>query len=231
MANLRQILLLAKLTEQERLALAALCVGPLSAKDLAERLRLSHFVRANHLLGQIGKKIYRCGGASYGCRPLSRGVGWYHVVAPGFRIPNFNEFYWNLRPNIRRAVLGLGWLGEAPKRPQKREYHVGFEGAEVLRLVTAYERDPKLREECIAIHGLKCLVCGFDFEAKYGKLGRGFIHVHHLEPLSVRNGTRETKVTTDLAPVCPNCHAMIHRGGITRSLRAIRKAVQAANSE
>lgn len=66
---------------------------------------------------------------------------------------------------------------------------------------------------------LRCEVpgCGFDFLAIYGELGREFAHVHHKNPLSDRAGAEVTKLD-DLAIVCANCHAMIHRGGRCRPL-------------
>ena len=59
--------------------------------------------------------------------------------------------------------------------------------------------------------------CGFDFEAVYGELGRDYAQVHHLKPLADRTKPSQTKLD-DLAVVCANCHAMIHRGGKCRPL-------------
>jgi hypothetical protein len=56
-----------------------------------------------------------------------------------------------------------------------------------------------------------------DYAEKYGELGDGYAHVHHLEML--RKIPEGRKVTLkDLAVVCANCHAMIHRGGECRKL-------------
>ena len=49
------------------------------------------------------------------------------------------------------------------------------------------------------------------FETLNGPIGKGFIHVHHLELLSNSEGKRDVDPESDLIPVCPNCHAMIHR--------------------
>jgi hypothetical protein len=77
--------------------------------------------------------------------------------------------------------------------------------------VNAFERDPKARDACLKAHGYRCAVCGFLFEERYGNLGKGFIHVHHLKPLSLTTGTYQLDPITDLRPVCPNCHAMLHQ--------------------
>ena len=56
-----------------------------------------------------------------------------------------------------------------------------------------------------------CSICGFDFEKNYGELGKGFIHVHHIVPVSKIGPNYIIDPVKDLIPVCPNCHAMLHR--------------------
>ena len=56
-----------------------------------------------------------------------------------------------------------------------------------------------------------CSICGMDFGKRYGKDGEGFIHVHHMKPLHKIGGDYIVDYKNDLIPVCPNCHAMIHR--------------------
>ena len=85
------------------------------------------------------------------------------------------------------------------------------EGAVRRVLVNRYERDPKAREKCIEHHGTRCVACGFDFERRYGEIGNGFIHVHHLLPLGQLKSSYRLDPVKDLVPVCPNCHAMLHR--------------------
>ena len=50
-----------------------------------------------------------------------------------------------------------------------------------------------------------------NFEEKYGAIGKDFIHVHHKIPLSEINEEYIVDPVNDLIPVCPNCHAMLHR--------------------
>lgn len=86
-----------------------------------------------------------------------------------------------------------------------------YEGALVTVKANKYERNQKARRECVAKKGYQCLVCGRDFLATYGEIGRNFIHVHHLTPISTIGKEYQLNVDTDLAPVCPNCHYMLHR--------------------
>lgn len=56
----------------------------------------------------------------------------------------------------------------------------------------------------------------------YGPEFAGFIHVHHLRPLSGIGGGYVVDPVEDLRPVCPNCHAVIHHGGRLRSIEEVR---------
>jgi len=85
------------------------------------------------------------------------------------------------------------------------------EGAKKTVRVNKYERNPQARSKCIEHYGTSCSVCGFSFAVTYGQLGSRFIHVHHLRPLAITNGEYELDPIADLRPVCPNCHAMLHR--------------------
>jgi 5-methylcytosine-specific restriction protein A len=86
-----------------------------------------------------------------------------------------------------------------------------WEGALRRITVNAYERDARARAACIAHYGTNCSICDFSFGAFYGERAKDFIHVHHLRQLSeIREGYSVDPIK-DLIPVCPNCHAVIHR--------------------
>lgn len=102
-----------------------------------------------------------------------------------------------------------------------------LEGSKIKYFTTKYERSMKNRLEAINIHGTKCMVCGFDFELMYGELGKGFIEVHHIKPLSDLEEEVYINPSTDLVCLCSNCHKMIHRkkNGIF-SVNELRKLMQ-----
>lgn len=85
------------------------------------------------------------------------------------------------------------------------------EGNQTERLATKYERNPINRVLCLEKYGYKCRVCDFDFEQVYGDIGHEFIHVHHTVPVSRMGDNYIVNPLEDMVPVCPNCHAMIHK--------------------
>lgn len=87
---------------------------------------------------------------------------------------------------------------------------------------TRYERNREAREACIALKGYSCAVCGMDFESRYGEIGTGFIHVHHVVPISSIGDNYQVNPATDLVPVCPNCHNMLHRRNPPYSIVELR---------
>jgi len=60
-------------------------------------------------------------------------------------------------------------------------------------------------------HGsVYCEVCGFNFESKYGNIGKNYIEAHHIFPVSEMKEGHSTRIE-DLVMVCSNCHRMLHR--------------------
>ncbi|WP_442915954.1 HNH endonuclease [Leptospira sp. GIMC2001] len=92
--------------------------------------------------------------------------------------------------------------------------------------MNSYERNPEARRLCVEHYGHKCAVCNFNFEEKYGKLGKNFIHVHHVKPLNSIRKAYAVDPIKDLIPVCPNCHAMLHRNKETLSITALKKILR-----
>ncbi|MBE9242719.1 HNH endonuclease [Synechocystis salina] len=97
-----------------------------------------------------------------------------------------------------------------------------LEGSVCQVTINSYERNPEARKLCIQHYGTSCCICGFNFEKKFGSVAQGFIHVHHLKPLSEIQKEYEVDPIADLRPVCPNCHAIIHLGGKTRSIEEVK---------
>lgn len=84
-------------------------------------------------------------------------------------------------------------------------------GKKLAFYTTKYERINLIREQVIKEKGLKCQICGFDFEDKYGFYGKNFIDIHHIKPLYNINEEIKPNVD-DFISICSNCHRIIHRG-------------------
>jgi len=85
------------------------------------------------------------------------------------------------------------------------------EGDQYFERVKRYERSRINRAACIEVNGDSCKICSFSFGKTYGEHGEGFIHVHHIIPVSQMGVSYSLNPATDLIPVCPNCHSMLHR--------------------
>lgn len=134
--------------------------------------------------------------------------------------------------NAHQARDGLRKLGFSVPGPDEPASEIGvspenlvrlplrFEGAERQVTRNIRERDSGARRDAEAYwrkqYGgtLCCRACGIDFGLMYGPRGEGYMHFHHLVQLSSSQGARETDPVRDLVPVCPNCHAIIHRGEV-----------------
>jgi hypothetical protein len=112
---------------------------------------------------------------------------------------------------------------DSPSSHLESQYREG-----VMRQVSLsiYERNPHARQRCIEHYGCLCSVCGFDFERVYGEVGSGFIHVHHLKPLSEIRKEYVIDPIADLRPVCPNCHAMIHNGSEMITIETLKALIR-----
>lgn len=119
------------------------------------------------------------------------------------------------------------------RQPEELPESAFIEGATRRTVVNGFERKAKARLQCVHIHGTRCHVCEMDFEQTYGELGRGFIHVHHRKGLAAQKKKHTVDPRKDLVPVCPNCHAMLHRGEpplTPAKLRKIMKEVRKSDT-
>ncbi|WP_342551074.1 DUF3427 domain-containing protein [Lysinibacillus sp. FSL M8-0216] len=98
-----------------------------------------------------------------------------------------------------------------------------LEGAKREGTITRYERNSRAREACVEYYGHNCQVCGMNFKDTYGNIGEGYIHVHHEVEISMIAQEYEVDPIEDLKPVCPNCHAMIHKRKPAYTIEELRR--------
>lgn len=117
------------------------------------------------------------------------------------------EFYQdNIMPILKNfwgLILSFTGIFELEDLPE--------EGTMRVVQITKYERNPVYRKLCLDHFGSFCQICGEDLEKKYGSIASGLIEVHHIEPVSEYTNPKVINPISDLVPVCPNCHAILHR--------------------
>lgn len=149
------------------------------------------------------------------------GVRWEAVSGSGLAIDPSEE----LKVRLLWSELGPAPIAD-PTIPSPGIYpEEALSRVEVNR----YERNPEARRACLAHHGIACAACGFSFEIKYGGIGKDFIHVHHIVPVSQLGVDYQLDPVTDLVPLCANCHAMAHHGvSIPRTVAELRRIISGA---
>ncbi len=100
------------------------------------------------------------------------------------------------------------------------------EGAAIRVTVNRFERDLKVRRAALQFHGSCCKVCEIDMADVYGEIAEGFIHMHHLVPLSTIRKEYKPNPQTDFIPVCPNCHTMLHKRNPPFTADELRKIMR-----
>lgn len=89
-----------------------------------------------------------------------------------------------------------------------------------------YERNPINRQLCLHRKGYNCAVCGMNFYDIYGEIGYHYIEVHHTTPVSAMKPRYVFDVDRDLVPLCPNCHAMVHRKNPPYTVNELKEMIK-----
>lgn len=137
------------------------------------------------------------------------------------------KFVWQLKQNLIEALQETKLTGEeqfAEEIPQENIKTLN-EGVKKTITVNTFERNSKARQQCIKHWGTECSVCNFNFEEKFGEIGKEFIHVHHLTPIAEIGKAYEVDPINDLRPVCPNCHAMLHKKNPPYSIKQLQQII------
>jgi len=185
-----------------------------------------HWIVVNGQYGRLGHLI----ADEIGFKPNQREVGtyrWWAVLAEGWNSPE-KRFIWRMHTKVAQALEELGWVQREVEHYSKVTVPDNLtEGAVRQITVNSYERNPVARKKCLEHFGTKCIICELDFGKMYGPLGEGYIHVHHLKPLSEISETYKIDPVNDLQPVCPNCHAIIHRKNPPLAIEQVKDLIKA----
>ncbi len=148
-------------------------------------------------------------------KELSQSTNWDAIRGSGTELPEDDAAgvweAWTEHVQLLRDASDALPGDEAELGNDLTQGHI-TEGSKKSVVVNRYERSPDGRRRCIEKHGCACAACGLDFSERYGPIGEDFIHVHHTVPLASIGESYGLDPETELVPVCPNCHAMLHRG-------------------
>jgi 5-methylcytosine-specific restriction protein A len=183
------------------------------ATDLAGECSIAHHATVNRIYARAAERFCN----ETGFEPNVREDGspqWWTTWSDGIDYGK-GWFAWRQHPALSDALLELTWVSDPVSElfctaGELIDAEQLIEGGCRRVVVNFYERNPIARRRCLEFHGTACRVCGFDFEKTYGSIGRGFIHVHHLRPVSRAESIYAVNFVEDLLPVCPNCHSMLH---------------------
>jgi 5-methylcytosine-specific restriction protein A len=181
-----------------------------SASEIGKILDVRRYSLLNLEIGRYAKRIAQSYDIDFTIRENGKYQSWDLFFDDGQ-----GEKYdiWQLKDNLIEALEETKLTGEIEFFDELTEIDdkILVEGIKKRVTVNSYERNPKARELCIKEYGYSCSVCGINFEDRYGEIGKNFIHVHHLTPISELKKSYQINPIEDLRPVCPNCHAMLHK--------------------
>jgi len=134
----------------------------------------------------------------------------YRESFGNFKMRTVRDIFERYQSNITIAEQEISAV-EEEEEEEAKEFP---EGREKFRLHRFKERNRKLvaaakKKLKERDPEMKCEVCDFSFQKRYGALGTDFIEAHHVSPISELQEETSTKVE-DLAMVCSNCHRMLH---------------------
>lgn len=196
------------------------------ASVLAKNMGISRHSVLNSQIGWLGKRIMSK--FPHIKFPTSEDgkIEYWHIPFWAEDAEIKGQYYWELRPELKEAIRLLMSSSKREMLELSEEFPIAqelaekqidelYEGAKKQIIVNAYERNGKARQLCINEYGYKCCICDFDFEEVYGDIGFQYIEVHHLKPLHKVDREYQIDPINDLRPICPNCHAMLHRANLS----------------
>lgn len=149
---------------------------------------------------------------------------WLEESKKCFECKNWDELLITLNPHheaklkVHRIMPISNKKFETNENKVENDKKIYEEGKEILRqhIKLEKERNPLvIKDAKIAFlkkHGrVYCEICGFDFSKAYGELGKNFIEGHHKKMVAAMDKEGDTITIDDIAIVCCNCHAMLHR--------------------
>jgi hypothetical protein len=151
--------------------------------------------------------------------PHQRAVNWQQDFNPvAIQIGGVQQYA--IRPLTRYDIKRLSRKSDDVQ--EKANTEDALEGGLLKKEILFRIRNRGLIEQKKVASDYCCEVCGFNFERWYGADGHKFIVAHHIEPLGHRKRNTRTRLE-DIALVCANCHAMVHRRNPPIPIKRLRR--------
>jgi 5-methylcytosine-specific restriction protein A len=180
-----------------------------SGSEIAWKLKYNHYAPLNKIIPDFSKRILKHFPGVIAPKRKDGSIRYWHI--PFLGTETKERFTWILRNELKESLLvNYNQNKINIKLPEEYIDEIFHEGKKKQYTTSVYERNKKARETCLKYYGCRCRICGFDFEKCYGAIGKGIIHVHHVNKLSETDNEHEIDPIKDLIPVCPNCHTVIH---------------------
>lgn len=176
-------------------------------------------------------------GPGYATYSKDIGRGGFEITAKGreFLRSNINAVRYIMSNNFEWNDLKAS-LNKLMERPNDFEAFdeeiVIYEGAMTMRETPLYQRSKFLRDRAVEYYRdisegeLICEICNFNYKDRYGEAGNGYIEIHHRRPVYMYKGDDLNKTVDEaiknLAPLCANCHRIVHRKRPPYSLDEVR---------
>lgn len=165
-----------------------------------------------------------------------RDIAELETIKRGMNMP---DKYAYVKPDKSNKARGIVYYMDYLKECQEKltQAHISHDNSSIVEEFlkegsvldshgNRYERNREARMKCIEHYGYSCYICGMNFEESYGEVGKGFIEVHHVVPLSQIKKEYEIDPVKDLRPLCSNCHSMVHRTTPIGDVEEMRKSFQ-----
>jgi hypothetical protein len=90
----------------------------------------------------------------------------------------------------------------------------------------AFRRSLQLAEYVRGLSGRTCAAADPRCTVFDGRDGQPYVEVHHLIPMAMQSKTQiNLDRSTNMVPVCPGCHACLHRGAIDRATEVLDRVL------
>lgn len=143
------------------------------------------------------------------------------------KIPNNNLLIKDLRELLRIYFTLFEKVSLEQNIESFEEKEEWFEDLTQYRIHKVTERNQSLSKQVKKLQGYVCKACNFNFEDRYGEIGKEFIEAHHNVPISSLNKAKiQLDPIKDFTVLCSNCHRMIHKIKPTPTLEEFKKILK-----